>query len=113
MRVAMASAAARGGRVNEDFAAATATAAVLVDGAGIPGAEPVCRHGVAWYAVRLGGVLLGLLTLDRDRGLTAVLAAAVEQVTGEHRDTCDVTDPTSPSAAVAMLRLTGDRLDHL
>ncbi|WP_230689206.1 hypothetical protein [Catellatospora paridis] len=99
--------------MNEDFTAATATAAVLVDGAGIPGAEAVCRHGVAWYAVRLGGSLLGLLSLDPDRSLTAVLAAAVEQVTAEHRDTCDVADPISPSAAVAMLRLSGDRLDHL
>lgn len=113
MRVAMASAAAHQGRVNEDFAAATATAAVLVDGAGIPGSAAVCRHGVAWYAVRLGGSLLGLLSLHPDRSLTAVLAAAVEQVTGEHRDTCDVADPISPSAAVAMLRLSGDRLDHL
>ncbi|GAA1363670.1 hypothetical protein [Catellatospora chokoriensis] len=113
MRVAMASAAARRGRVNEDFTAATATAAVLVDGAGIPGSAAVCRHGVAWYAVRLGGSLLGLLSLHPDRGLTAVLAAAIEQVTAEHRDTCDVADPISPSAAVAVLRLSGDRLDHL
>ncbi|MEV0457729.1 hypothetical protein [Catellatospora methionotrophica] len=109
----MASVPGHDGRVNEDFAAATATAAVLVDGAGIPGAEAACRHGVAWYAVRLGGSLLGLLTLDPASSLTAVLAMAIDEVTGEHRDTCDVADPISPSAAVAMLRVSGDRLDHL
>lgn len=68
MRVAMASVAAgRPGRVNEDFAAALPSAAVLVDGAGIPGSEAVCRHGVAWYASRLGGTLLGLLSHGGDR----------------------------------------------
>lgn len=99
----MASVAARSGRVNEDFAGATASAAVVVDGAGIPGLESVCRHGVAWYASRLGGTLLGLLTLDAS-GLTKVLADAIERVTDEHRDTCDVANPIGPSAAVAILR---------
>lgn len=55
MRVTIASAPARAGRLNEDFVGATSTAVVLVDGAGVPGAESVCRHGVAWYATRLGG----------------------------------------------------------
>jgi hypothetical protein len=48
VRVTMASAAARTGRTNEDSVGATATAAVLIDGAGIPGTEAICRHGVAW-----------------------------------------------------------------
>lgn len=37
MRVTMASGAARDGRANEDFTGAVPTAAVLIDGAGIPG----------------------------------------------------------------------------
>ncbi|MBB4764179.1 hypothetical protein ACFQFC_08170 [Amorphoplanes digitatis] len=113
MRVTMTSEPARPGRVNEDFAGAVPTAAVLIDGAGIPGAESVCRHGVAWYAGRLGGSLLGLLATGPDRGLPALLADAIVRVTDEHRDTCDVADPISPSAAVAVLRLRGDRVDHL
>src|SRR3981189_1182559 len=60
MRVTMTSAAARTGRVNEDFTGAVPTAAVLIDGAGISGTESICRHGVAWYASRLGGSLLSL-----------------------------------------------------
>ncbi|MFJ5723128.1 integrase [Streptomyces sp. NPDC093149] len=113
MRVTMTSAAARTGRTNEDFTGALPTAAVLIDGAGIPGAESVCRHGVAWYASRLGGSLLGLLSLVRDRGLPALLAEAIEQVTDDHRGICDVTDPISPSATVAVLRLSDGLVEYL
>jgi hypothetical protein len=114
MRVTMTSAAARRpGRVNEDFTGAVPTAAVLVDGAGIPGTESICRHGVAWYAGRLGGSLLGLLSPVPDRSLSALLAEAIERVTDEHRDTCDVVDPVSPSATVAILRLSGGLAEHL
>jgi hypothetical protein len=113
MRVTMTSAAARIGRVNEDFTGAVATAAVLVDGAGIPGGASTCRHGVPWYAGRLGGSLLTLVSLVRDRGLSALLAEAIEQVTDDHRDTCDVADPISPSAAVAILRLSDGLIEYL
>ncbi|GGK62922.1 hypothetical protein Sme01_05020 [Sphaerisporangium melleum] len=114
MRVTMTSAAAaRAGRVNEDFTGAVPTAAVLIDGAGIPGAESVCRHGVAWYAGRLGCGLLGLLSQVPDRGLPAVLAEAIERVTGDHRDTCDVAAPISPSATVAILRVSRGFAEYL
>ncbi|MET7365870.1 integrase [Streptomyces sp. NPDC005566] len=113
MRVSMTSAEARAGRVNEDFTGAVPTAAVLIDGAGIPGSESTCRHGVAWYADRLGGRLLGLLSLVRDRSLPVLLAEAIEQVTGDHRDTCDVADPISPSATVAILRVSDGLIEYL
>ncbi|WP_202610323.1 integrase [Herbidospora solisilvae] len=109
----MVSVAARPGRVNEDFTGATPTAAVLVDGAGIPGAESTCRHGVAWYAHTLGGSLLSLLSLTPGSSLPALLAEAITQVTDVHRHTCDVTNPISPSAAVAVLRVSDGDLDHL
>lgn len=111
MRVTTASVPAGAGRANEDFTGATPTAAVLVDGAGIPGAEAVCRHGVAWYAHRLGVALLGLSSLPES--LPGLLAVAITRVTDAHRDTCDVADPISPSAAVAVVRLSGDQLEHL
>ncbi len=113
MRVIMTSAAARSGHPNEDFTCATPTAAVLIDGAGISGTESICRHGVAWYASRLGGGLLGLLSLVRDRSLSALLAEAISQVTDDHRDTCDVANPISPSATVAILRLSDGLAEHL
>ncbi|MEU1389176.1 MULTISPECIES: integrase [unclassified Nonomuraea] len=107
------SAAKRADRANEDFTGAVPTAAVLLDGAGIPGTESICRHGVAWYATRLGGSLLSLLSLVPDRSPSALLAEAIEQVTDDHRDTCDVADPISPSATVAVLRLSGGFIEYL
>lgn len=109
----MTSVAKRPDRANEDFTGAVPTAVVLLDGAGIPGTESICRHGVAWYAGRLGGSLLGLLSLNRDRGLPALLAEAIERVTDEHRDTCDITSPISPSATVAVLRLSDGLVEYL
>ncbi|GIG70632.1 hypothetical protein [Phytomonospora endophytica] len=107
-------AAGRPGRGNEDFVGAIPTAAVLLDGAGgVAGAEAACRHGVAWYARRLGAELLGLLSRDAAESLPALLAEAIELATGAHRDTCDVTDPASPWATVAVLRVTDGVADHL
>ncbi|MEE6309069.1 hypothetical protein V1634_19720 [Plantactinospora veratri] len=101
------------GHTNEDFTGAVPDAAVLIDGAGIPGAGSVCRHGVVWYANRLGGALLSRLSTGREHSLTALLAAAIEQVTDSHRGTCDVTDPISPSATVAILRRSDGLVEHL
>lgn len=110
MQVTMTSVAAR---ADQDFTGAGPSAAVVVGGAGIPGGEAVCRHGVAWYATQLGGTLLGLLSLRPEGTLAALLAEAIEQVTDAHRPTCDVTDPISPSAAVAMLRVRDGVAEHL
>ncbi|MEV6692647.1 hypothetical protein AB0M35_14365 [Micromonospora sp. NPDC051196] len=112
MRVAMATDAGHPGRTNEDFAGAVPCGMVLVDGAGgIAGAEKVCHHGVAWYATRLGGALLGMLS--EDRSLRDVLAESIGRVTDEHRDTCDVAHSISPYAAVAVLRFSGGLVEHL
>jgi hypothetical protein len=108
----MATDAGHPGRTNEDFAGAVPSGMVLVDGAGgIAGAEEICHHGVTWYATRLGGALLG--ALSQDRSLRDVLAESIERITDEHRATCDVADPISPYAAVAMLRFSGGLVEHL
>lgn len=113
MRVTMATSPGTPGKANEDFVGAVPGAVVLLDGAGTPGAESICRHGVAWYTHRLGGVLLGLLSRGTDDDLPALLGASIEHVTSEHRHTCDVTDSTSPSATVAILRLNPDHAEYL
>lgn len=100
-------------RANEDFVGAVPGAIVLVDGAGIRNADHLCRHGVAWYAHGLGGLLLGRLSRDTTTDLGTVLAEAIDEVTSWHQDTCDVTDPSSPSATVATARVADGRLDHL
>jgi hypothetical protein len=109
----MATDAGHPGRANEDFVGAVPGAVVLLDGAGIPGAESVCAHGVAWFVRRLGGVLLSSLSRADGRALTDLLADAIIAVGDDHRDTCDLADPNSPQATVAMIRVDGDRLDYL
>src|SRR5215475_9737283 len=116
MNVSMASSAGhpdQPGHQNEDFVGAVPGAVVLVDGAGIPGTEAICRHGVAWYAHRLGGLLLGRLSRGSPADLAAALADAISQIAGEHRDTCDIANPSSPQATVALFRFSGARADYL
>lgn len=113
MRVTMTTAAAQKNNPNEDFTGAIPWAVVLIDGAGVSDIESICRHGVAWYAHRLGGTLLSLLSLHANRSLPALLSEAIEQVADAHRHTCDLADPSSPSATVAILRLADSRAEYL
>ncbi|MFI6821908.1 protein phosphatase 2C domain-containing protein [Micromonospora sp. NPDC050187] len=112
MQVTMATSPARHDQPNEDFVGAVPNAVVLLDGAGVSGTTSTCSHGVAWYTRRLGGALLSRLAAD-DHDLTALLADAITQVADSHRHTCDVHDPSSPSATVVIFRVVGDRADHL
>lgn len=109
----MATSASTPGRLNEDFVGAVPNAAVLLDGAGIPGTESICRHGVAWYTHRLGGVLLGRLPAAGGQDLAGILADAIGQIAGEHRLTCDIANPSSPQATVMVLRVSEGRADFI
>ena len=100
-------------RPNEDFVGAVPGAVVLLDGAGIPGMESVCSHGVAWYSHTLGATLLGRLSRDPGADLVAALGDAIGEVAGQHRHTCDLASPISPQATVAVIRYDEERLDHL
>lgn len=113
MHVAMASDAQTLGRANEDFLGAGPRAAVLLDGAGIPGTEEICRHGVAWYAHSLGGVLLGRLSRGEGQDLVTVLGDSIDQIAGQHRRTCDIANPSSPQATVALFRIERGYADFL
>lgn len=112
MQVAMASSPGHEGRSNEDFVGAIPGAIVLLDGAGIPDTGSVCRHGVAWYTQTLGGLLLARLSGNPGIELVRVLADSIDEVARTHRE-CDLADPSSPQAAVAMLRVAGAVVDHL
>lgn len=113
MQVSMATSAGKVGQPNEDFVGAVPGAVVLLDGAGIPGTESICSHGVAWYTHRLGGALLGRLSRDDGRDLVAILAAAIGEIADDHRGTCDIANPSSPQATVVIVRAHRGRLDHL
>src|SRR5690349_3343546 len=109
----MATSAGTDGRPNEDFVGAVPGAAVLLDGAGIPGTASICSHDAAWYAHRLGGALLGRLSGEDERDLATILAATIDEIAAEHRDTCDITNPASPQATAAIIRAQLGRLDYL
>jgi hypothetical protein len=113
VRVMMASDSGHVGRPNEDFVGAVPGAVVLLDGAGIPGTDSICRHGVAWYSHTLGATLLGQLAREPGADLGAALADAIGQVSGQHRHTCDIANPSSPQATVAIIRFDADRVDYL
>jgi hypothetical protein len=113
MKVVMASSPGQVGQPNEDFVGAVPGAVVLLDGAGIPGTDSICRHGVAWYSHTLGATLLGQLSREPGRDLAAALADSIEQVSGQHRHTCDVANPSSPQSTVGIIRFHEDRVDFL
>jgi hypothetical protein len=100
-------------RANEDFVGAVPGALVLLDGAGIPGTDPICHHGVAWYAHTLGSTVLGRLSRHPAVDLVEALADSIEHVAGLHRHSCDLADPSSPQATVAVVRYGESGVDHL
>ncbi|MFC3995028.1 protein phosphatase 2C domain-containing protein [Nocardiopsis sediminis] len=104
------------GAVNEDAVVAGAGWAFVLDGATAPpGVDSGCRHGVRWLVDRLAQGLTAELTApDAHRTpLQEVLAAAILRTRAAHGPGCDLGDPDSPSATTAIVRATGDGLDHL
>jgi hypothetical protein len=92
---------------NEDRALAAQNLAVVVDGL-TARTEMGCIHGVAWFAEQLArSVLLfgNLLPVE-------ALRSAIEHTASLHADTCDLTDPATPCAAVAIVQIGSDRLVH-
>ncbi|WP_405934398.1 integrase [Streptomyces longwoodensis] len=113
MRVTLASLSAQPGRENEDFAAAASGAAVLLDGAGVAGADTGCSHGVAWFSSTLGGLLLGAITAHAGRPLPECLADSIRAVRSLHQGTCDLVHRASPTSTVVAVRARGDALEYL
>ncbi|WP_231925236.1 hypothetical protein [Micromonospora purpureochromogenes] len=71
-----------------------------------------CSHGIAWYSAKLGSALAGLAA-DRDSELANALMYGIRFTADQHRDTCDLSHPGTPSAATAMLRLKDTALEYL
>ncbi|MGV9395137.1 integrase [Streptomyces sp. NPDC003668] len=113
MRVALATFPADPDRDNEDFAAATPGAAVLLDGAGVGGAETGCTHGVAWFSSTLGGLLLRSITAHPARPLTDCLADSIGLIRSLHEDSCDLAYRASPTSTVVCARVGAGALEYL
>ena len=100
----------RADRTNEDFAAVTDRAAVVLDGVSAQPGDG-CVHGVAWYTRRLGGLLLA--GADSCVPLRTALAEAIGAASSLHAGTCDLTLQETPSATVVVARMTGAHLEYL
>ncbi|GAB3736384.1 protein phosphatase 2C domain-containing protein [Nocardiopsis nanhaiensis] len=102
----------RAGHPNEDFAAVTDTAAVLLDGASAPSdVDNGCTHGVAWFTRRLGSLLLA--GADSGAPLREALAEAITFVSAAHEGTCDLRNQETPSTTVVAVRIGGNMLEYL
>lgn len=113
MNVALVSLPAEPGRENEDFAAAAAGAAVLLDGAGVAGAETGCTHGIAWFSSTLGGLLLSAITAQPARPLADCLADSIRVVRSLHENSCDLTYRASPTSTVVAVRVGAGALEYV
>ncbi|MFD5815182.1 protein phosphatase 2C domain-containing protein [Streptomyces sp. NPDC127038] len=100
-----------GANPNEDWVAASPTLAVVLDGLSTAGLSTGCQHGVPWYVAQLGGHLIAALA-DSERALSDGLADAIDCVARMHPQ-CDLKNPGTPSATVAVLRQRVDSFDHL
>jgi len=114
VRAQLATEPGRTGAPNEDFAAATATAAVLLDGATTPpGQETGCVHGVAWFARTLGALLLAASDDPASGSLADCLRCGISQVGILHGSTCDLKHPGTPTATVVAIRAASESLEYL
>ncbi|MFF4751992.1 protein phosphatase 2C domain-containing protein [Streptomyces sp. NPDC002514] len=103
-----------GDTLNEDFVAAAGHFAVVLDGATAePGVDNGCRHGVRWLVTQLGSRLVAGLIETPTAALPQVAAEAIADVMARHGTECDLANPRSPSATVAVLRQRDDQVDHL
>ncbi|MEU6038969.1 protein phosphatase 2C domain-containing protein [Actinomadura sp. NPDC047616] len=113
MRITYASEATPG-RLNEDYVVAGPEWVVLLDGAtAAPGVDSGCGHGPAWLVRRLAGGLAARLAVEDGAPLQDLLADTVKATGEAHAGTCDLDNPDSPSATVAMLRRRDGVLDWL
>ncbi|GAB3158308.1 protein phosphatase 2C domain-containing protein [Myceligenerans halotolerans] len=93
---------------NEDSTAVGDNTLVLLDGA-TERTDSGCVHGVAWFAQHLAEAI----KKHADIGPEGALAEAIARTADLHRDTCDLTHPGTPSAAVAIIHIDADALHYL
>lgn len=95
-------------RANEDSTATGPDIFVLLDGA-TARTETGCVHGVSWFAGHLAEEVVDHAPL----GPAGALAAGISRTADLHRDTCDLAHPGTPSAAFAIVQVTGRIMRYL
>ena len=102
------------GLINEDYVCTGGDWAIVLDGATAPaGVDSGCRHSVVWLVRHLAAGLATRLVLCDEGSLADILAAAIRETAGAHADTCDLTNPDSPSSTVALVRARGEVVEYL
>lgn len=96
---------------NEDWYAVTDDLVIVLDGATIR-TDTGCIHGLPWFTHQLGAAIIAAAQ-STSVPLADVLAGAIRQIRDLHSGTCDLTHPGTPSAAVGIVRNTGERLEWL
>jgi hypothetical protein len=101
--------------VNEDLVLTGPDFALVLDGATAPReyVDSGCRHTVAWLVMQLATQLATPLLTHSAASLADLLAEAITAVRASHADTCDVSNPDSPSSTVAMVRFDSEHVEHL
>lgn len=96
---------------NEDHYLASETWWMVLDGiTRYP--DDGCVHDVPWYVRRLGAAMASRIE-DEELALRTVLRQAIGAVADRHRHTCDVANPVTPGATVAIARVAGERIEWL
>ncbi|WP_433121979.1 protein phosphatase 2C domain-containing protein [Micromonospora sp. CA-246542] len=111
MRILVTSEPGSADRDNEDWLYARENLVAVLDGA-TARTDTGCLHGVTWYARRLGETVVDLAR-DVSMPLPTALAQAIGRVAEEHRSTCDLEHPGTPSAAIGLVRFHPTSLEYL
>jgi len=102
------------GRLNEDYVAAGADWAIVLDGATAPtGVNTGCIHTVRWLVKHLASAVSSRLFLSDEATLSDLLAESITETCNAHSDTCDLTNPDSPSSTISIVRTRDTSLDYL
>lgn len=101
------------GNANEDYVTTGPGWIIVLDGATPPkGVESGCIHDVPWLVTNLAREFAALV-MDNGDDLAALLEVAISRTCERHADTCDLSNPASPSSTVAAVRRQGDHLECL
>jgi hypothetical protein len=93
---------------NEDYVLTTPDLLVLLDGQTVR-TDTGCTHGVPWYVRHLAEEI----STHINAGPTGALSESIDAVARLHRETCDLTHPGTPSAAVAIVHIQNEYVHWL
>lgn len=114
MQITYACVPASQGGANEDRVRVGDRWALVLDGAGrYPGRAGGCVHPVTWIVEHLADHISEQLADATDRALTEVVREAIRLTMADHGPTCDLADPLSPGAALALVRIQAEIVEWL